>query len=782
MDNLIEKIKNLQINQHNKNNAKQILISLEQLFENETLDPMNESVVILLTFLMEKRYGLSKQNHQTMNTFNKNIDDILQKLSRYLPITKSSLNEVVSMTINTSNHSIRNTLYQFISDWIKYNKSYILNANDNNDCFPIIQTCFINGLMDIWSTIRKKSASQLNLLLISFNSEQIQSLIIKILTLIQEKENANNWKQIEGLLLGLKVSFKHIHKHQSILSNSANLIISKYKESHLKTKLFQFAQNPQLSVRQNAIELFRTICKFLSPDDQIDLFIQTINNLSNNNSNTDYSIEGLLRMCSMLINILPSSFLVTEWESYWPTFEIFLHHKASTVRQITSSIFLHLIKRGSSTGTRTLLFSLVCQSVCAGWKVEFNQNNNDNQNKQQKHLQQITKSPSLARSPSIQQPLQSDIGAIVHSAIPPSFDKQLPTLTLFNTYNDINNEDLTWQAMEGRLLSYELLLKELLDNHTQMIKSTNSKLLSPLNPKIKYEFEFDNESKQEPAPSNPVPKTHRYLSQPNITISGNKTKSRNDYKRQSSASWLGKDIDQDPRCFKHRLAKEKVMGSYQNESYLQQMKFLKSTLTTHQTDALFEHTSNILTPITLSPTENTPRTITTTPPDSHNEKVSTPDLRAKLVSFNSSFDEDTSFDDNDNNVHLNKPKSKCRPVSAPMDRTLSTSNNDQATSLKINIELPEYTSQYSKKSRRGSMPWIQTNKRDNDESASFAFEDALPLPISNEDNNDKKRLFNNMDHDCCPSCLLEAQAKSLNLVVCSFFFFYSFCNHCVFLI
>jgi len=310
----------------------------------------------------------------------------------------------------------------------------------------------------------------------------------------------------------------------------------------------------------------------------------------------------------------------------------------------------------------------------------------------------------------MQPPLPSDIGVVVHSAVPPSGEPAesaaAATMWIMNSYNDSGHEELSWQAMEGRLLSYELLLRELLDNHTEMIRMTHSKFMAPLNRPIRHRAD------------DAVPTALRAVSQPNIQLPSAMQLPPTLPPRAATKSWRGCDEDTDPRCFKHRVFNEqrRVPSSYKDESYLHKMKFLRS----HLNDTLFEHSPSILTPASSSPLETTPRTP---------HKVGADD---------------------------DVPRAKRpRPISAPVDRTAyHHRDGDDEAPANHNEE-----QRCSKTSRRDSMPWARTNER----SASEAVEDAVPFPMS-DDAQTARQWLSARDGECCPSCLLEAQAKSLNLV------------------
>ena len=68
---------------------------------------------------------------------------------------------------------------------------------------------------------------------------------------------------------------------------------------------------------------------------------------------------------------MPFAYILHSWHTHFLTFELYLAHPASTVRQIASSIFSHLVSRGALQGhnVSVLVFSLITQSLAAGWQI-----------------------------------------------------------------------------------------------------------------------------------------------------------------------------------------------------------------------------------------------------------------------------------------------------------------------------------------------------------------------------------------------------------------------------
>jgi len=116
--------------------------------------------------------------------------------------------------------------------------------------------------------------------------------------------------------------------------------------------------------------------------------------------------EGLLAASVTIIKQLPPGFLLPQWPLYFRTFKFYLGHPASTVRQAASGVFKHIVARDASN---PVIAKLVLQGLAAHWPVTRE---------------------------------GVDVGKI----------PVLPSA-------------LTWQAKEGRLLAYDLILSFLISNH-----------------------------------------------------------------------------------------------------------------------------------------------------------------------------------------------------------------------------------------------------------------------------------------------------------------------------
>jgi hypothetical protein len=144
---------------------------------------------------------------------------------------------------------------------------------------------------------------------------------------------------------------------------------------------------------------------------QIDALVPLKDSLSAVPQPSDYAFlpasqaEGLLAASVTIIKQLPPGFLLPQWPLYFRTFKFYLGHPASTVRQAASGVFKHIVARDASN---PVIAKLVLQGLAAHWPVTREGEDSESE--------RLT-------------------GA------------------------------LTWQAKEGRLLAYDLILSFLISNH-----------------------------------------------------------------------------------------------------------------------------------------------------------------------------------------------------------------------------------------------------------------------------------------------------------------------------
>ena len=134
--------------------------------------------------------------------------------------------------------------------------------------------------------------------------------------------------------------------------------------------------------------------------------------------------------------MVPEYYLKQHWHHIFETLNKYLGHTASTVRQMSSTVFKHVAFKGSrswshhssaDTQQSPALLLLVLEGLVNTWKVALG--------KDEMHLEDIE---------------------IVEDGV-------------------TEQTQLTWQSREGRLLTYELVIDYILSNHANFIATDPSR-------------------------------------------------------------------------------------------------------------------------------------------------------------------------------------------------------------------------------------------------------------------------------------------------------------------
>ncbi|KAK3746389.1 hypothetical protein QZH41_018199, partial [Actinostola sp. cb2023] len=281
---------------------------------------------------------------------------------------------------------VRNHTCVHILDWLK-------TRSDNGfsqQVFPLIKALILSGITDVWSAIRNSCVARLAQTLGCFTLDQAHIFYGELIQICQAKESS--WQAIEGAVMGMttlvrRFNWTGVLKRQ--LNNNTKEEISEYmlkfgssEQSSLPkfimdsvhSVLYSLLAHSQLSIRDQATNAFSSIlsrCEFQEAffafQDVISRLCKGIIDCPQSEGNTillphvavlrsdfkflkAYEAEGLLGVCVFLIKHIPPGYLLTTWPLYFSTFNIYLMHPASTVRQATSAVFKYLERPSKTAG------------------------------------------------------------------------------------------------------------------------------------------------------------------------------------------------------------------------------------------------------------------------------------------------------------------------------------------------------------------------------------------------------------------------------------------------
>ncbi|KAL8608452.1 hypothetical protein ACOMHN_002685 [Nucella lapillus] len=142
------------------------------------------------------------------------------------------------------------------------------------------------------------------------------------------------------------------------------------------TVVFSLISHPQLSIRETVTRIMSSYMEHVNLQDMMDLMHQTLTLLTPPMAQTDmqesfhcvgaYAAEGLLNICTSIVKVLPMRKAVRVWLAHCKAFLPYLAHQASSVRQTTSTLVMHIATNRESSA---VLVKLVMHHLTQDWTV-----------------------------------------------------------------------------------------------------------------------------------------------------------------------------------------------------------------------------------------------------------------------------------------------------------------------------------------------------------------------------------------------------------------------------
>ncbi|KAK7500281.1 hypothetical protein BaRGS_00008504 [Batillaria attramentaria] len=192
------------------------------------------------------------------------------------------------------------------------------------------------------------------------------------------------------------------------------------------TIVFSLISHPQLSIRETVAKIMSAYMGHVDSQDMVDLLHQTLTLLTPSSGEWQegefqcveaYAAEGLLNICISIFKVLPVKQAVSLWPTYRTTLLTYLTHDASSVRQTSSTVFLHLASKREGSA---VLIKVVMHHLTKDWHVD---------------------AESLSACADFLQ--------------------------------GVSDGMRSWEAREGRMFVYELLCKHLIEQHLEMAQASS---------------------------------------------------------------------------------------------------------------------------------------------------------------------------------------------------------------------------------------------------------------------------------------------------------------------
>ncbi|XP_070575993.1 uncharacterized protein [Ptychodera flava] len=345
------------------------------------------------------------------------LNDLLDDFLKWYfcqPVNPQLLESLKHTIVKASSFPVvRNQTFVHVMEWLK------VNAHDSariSESFDLIKDIMVCGLTDIWSAIRNACVARLSPIIEHFKITQIEAFFQDLAKICLNKEST--WQAIEGAVMGINSIIRRFQwigcqPAEPSLSGSGTEKAEYYLKfgveeltqlpifisSQIHSVIFPLLGHPQLSIRENAIKAFSSFLSRCEFKEALSSFKEVISLLCTgamsdpipadgqiaipsprNNlphlavMKPDYKFldayhaEGLLGVCIFLVKHISPGYLLPHWPLYFSTFNLYLMHPASTVRQATSAVFKYLVAKDSNNPS---LLKLVLQGLCAEWSVDM---------------------------------------------------------------------------------------------------------------------------------------------------------------------------------------------------------------------------------------------------------------------------------------------------------------------------------------------------------------------------------------------------------------------------
>ncbi|XP_071958433.1 uncharacterized protein [Antedon mediterranea] len=491
----------------------------------ETFLPEQQDLNQFTSYVFERRFGWSESRKEDAcldlppsprpTTVAKNIteriakgklNEFLDDMIRWYMSQQLSANLLESfiyaISQSTTKPVVRNQTVMHVMEWFKLRADTPeLHAN-----FDLIRHLILLGIKDIWSAIRNVCVARISAVVEKFQISELEVFFGDLTRICEAPEST--WQNIEGALMAINSTLKRFQWIDTRLleQSSPSTKYIKFGRSQLKqlpdfitckmhSIIYSMLAHPQLTVREQATKAFATYLYRCEFKEALQSFKEALSHLCDGTGITmsldiddghvlsqglphhavlckhykfldAYSAEGLLGVCINLIKHMPPGHLLPSWPLYFSTFNLYLMHPASTVRQATSAVFKYLVAKDSNNPS---LLKLVLQGLCTGWSIDVHQLTDT-----------VHSGVHVINVPS-KGAAENGSGDVsvneVCKKMPLSRQSSSPSKSKTININAVCNMDLepgqtpdsllsrSWEWREGRLFAYELIIKFLIVNH-----------------------------------------------------------------------------------------------------------------------------------------------------------------------------------------------------------------------------------------------------------------------------------------------------------------------------
>eukprot|EP01137_Pigoraptor_chileana_P033797 Opistho-2@25290 len=400
---------------------------------------------------------------------------------------------------------VRNQTYVHLMEWFRQcGQSEDLRVAMSANA-AVVERLVVQGLTDVWSAIRSGCMSRVGGVLDVMDLTQLERFYSALVAICMGP--GSTWQAKEGALMGITAVVRKFAwttwEGTAAQPSAANAdaaptqgpkYLLKFGRLHLdglppfisnriRGVVYSLLAHPQLSIREHATKAFSAYLSRSEFREALTSLKEVVGRLAPHGlsfspsgvtgDGTDnihpalaapfqfmdaYEAEGLLSVCVYLIKHIPPRFLLPNWPHYFRTFDVYLMHPASTVRQVTSTLFKHLVAKDCHNPA---LLKLIVQSLAADWETNTRLLSLNTDDDMCEASECAKSDPAMVVESTPAAP--GSKASTVHHRI------GVVDLLARATGSEPLHPSFSWEWREGRLFAYELLLKLIVANHIQYV-------------------------------------------------------------------------------------------------------------------------------------------------------------------------------------------------------------------------------------------------------------------------------------------------------------------------
>eukprot|EP01028_Stygiella_incarcerata_P013805 TRINITY_DN8483_c0_g1_i1.p1 TRINITY_DN8483_c0_g1~~TRINITY_DN8483_c0_g1_i1.p1 ORF type:complete len:1246 (+),score=305.87 TRINITY_DN8483_c0_g1_i1:183-3920(+) len=424
-----------------------------------------EFVYSFLSYLLHRRFVHEEKERSIIErrVLNEKLDSLLIELvaAHFSPTLLHVLERCILEFREQEEAVAREQGYKILVDWIRTclsrsveEKEFVLKH------FNRVERVLLHGVCDVWSVIRKYCASKIPAVIELCSVDRLDSMFSQLFDICLSD---SPWQAIEGATFGVFSLLRRFSwESDECLYFGESFSFKKFPSvvrEHVKQVLFQVVIHEQQSIRDYARKAFWAYLSRSDFDLTLAWFAEIVMKLGVEELLDAFQASGLLSVLALIVKNIPCNYLFTVWHFYQTTLSRYLAHSASTVRQMTSTIFHQLIVR--DVDRRLRLTRLIIQDLVLSWKPVDPSD----------YESEIDMTVGMSDLSLFRVGVKQSCGSIPvgGKTVDTNSEKSGSQIGTIEGQEESSDGLDSWERKEGCLLSYELILNYLINQHFQTV-------------------------------------------------------------------------------------------------------------------------------------------------------------------------------------------------------------------------------------------------------------------------------------------------------------------------